>query len=483
MDDIVIKPRVAWKERLPAAGAVFAIWMLAACGGGSSGAGSVSGNGASIDGGTNPTITSTNTISVNDGITKVFFKASANVSGGRSASWSLSGTDSNRFTINSASGDVSFVTAPKYGAPSDADGDNKYKITLVASDGARSSRQDVTIEVLPWNAGGQAGLPVPLGHDVAKPAGTGANLKVLPWAGFKSAVSYTFDDSSPSQIENWPTLKAQNVRVTFYVNPPANWFPGYDATWQDAVKQGSEIGNHTMHHCRASQLGGADLVNCPNGLTIEEEMDQTTRYIVDRFGQSGVWTMAYPFGDLGYQSAAKGKFFMSRGVFPGTIGANEAIDTSNLPIVGHAGDPDVPGGNPASVYNQDINTASDQGRWTIFLFHTLLPTANNWGGGEKAAMVAENMTYAKGLGTVWIDSVANIGAYWTAQQRLEKATPVTQNGTTTWTWTVPANFPPGRKLRVTVSGGTLSQNGTPLVWNDKGYYEVAIDAGTLSWKQ
>ena len=35
--------------------------------------------------------------------------------------------------------------------------------------------------------------------------------------------------------------------------------------------------------------------------------------------------------------------------------------------------------------------------------------------------------------------------------------------------------------RVTVDGGTLSQNGTPLAWDRRGYYEVSLDAQSLSW--
>ena len=44
-----------------------------------------------------------------------------------------------------------------------------------------------------------------------------------------------------------------------------------------------------------------------------------------------------------------------------------------------------------------------------------------------------------------------------------------------------AGTSPGHFLRVTVDGGTLSQNGQALVWDGHGYYEVALDAGTLTW--
>jgi hypothetical protein len=52
--------------------------------------------------------------------------------------------------------------------------------------------------------------------------------------------------------------------------------------------------------------------------------------------------------------------------------------------------------------------------------------------------------------------------------------------TSTWTWTLPAHFPAARHLRVTVDGGTLSQNGEALAWDGHGYYEVALDAGSLT---
>jgi hypothetical protein len=59
--------------------------------------------------------------------------------------------------------------------------------------------------------------------------------------------------------------------------------------------------------------------------------------------------------------------------------------------------------------------------------------------------------------------------------------PVTATGTTTWTWSLPAFFPPGHVLRVTVDGGALSPGGQPLAWDGHGYYEMALDAGTLTW--
>jgi hypothetical protein len=41
-------------------------------------------------------------------------------------------------------------------------------------------------------------------------------------------------------------------------------------------------------------------------------------------------------------------------------------------------------------------------------------------------------------------------------------------------------FPAGKFLRVTVDGGTLSQSGVIVPWDDHGYYEIALDAGSVT---
>jgi peptidoglycan/xylan/chitin deacetylase (PgdA/CDA1 family) len=323
----------------------------------------------------------------------------------------------------------------------------------------------------------QPALTVP----VPQPAGTRANLKVLPWAGFRSAVSYTFDDSSPSQIENWPKIKAEHVRSTFYIVPNGSGQTGYEATFKDIVAEGNELGNHTWHHCRAAQVGGADPAGCPGGFSMDAELDKTTDYIKS-LGQSDVWTMAYPFGDTGYIDAVKPRFLLARGVFPGLVGAGDNTNPYILPMIGYPGDPNPPGGEDVAVFNADLDRADAEGKWLIFLLHTLLPTSSNWGLGENVAAVTGSMEHAKSHG-MWIDSVVNIGSYWIGERLVENAAKAESGGVTTWSWTLPPHFPGGRVVRVTVDGGTLSQGGKALAWDPHGYYEVSLDAGSLTWKK
>jgi peptidoglycan/xylan/chitin deacetylase (PgdA/CDA1 family) len=320
---------------------------------------------------------------------------------------------------------------------------------------------------------GPSTLPVPPGQGgVARPTGSAANLKVLPWAGFKAAVSYTFDDSQPSQIAHYAELQAAGVPMTFYVSTGNSSEANYDATFKQAVHDGHEIGNHTVHHCHA------DLTGCSFGSALADvatELDQCDGYIPQHTGQSAVWTGASPFGDTGYDTSASSRFFLYRGVADGLILPSDQTDPFNLPC-------HVAGmGETAASFNGRLDTARSNGAWVMFLIHTILPTSDVWYNPVDISDVTGTMSHAKSLKDVWIDTVANVGAYWRGEQVFSAVKPASAGGKLTWTWTLPAHFPTGKYLRVTVDGGTLSQGGSALPWITHGYYEVALDAGTLTW--
>jgi hypothetical protein len=125
----------------------------------------------------------------------------------------------------------------------------------------------------------------------------------------------------------------------------------------------------------------------------------------------------------------------------------------------------------------DASRATDT--WLIFLFHTILPTTNNWFGPVDIGAITGSMQHGKSLRDVWIDTMLEIGAYWRAQKMFSQLTPITLGRVTIWTWRLPDHFPRGKFLRVRVDGGTLHQLRGPLIWNRHGYYEVSLDAGIL----
>jgi peptidoglycan/xylan/chitin deacetylase (PgdA/CDA1 family) len=293
---------------------------------------------------------------------------------------------------------------------------------------------------------------------------------VLDWAGFKSAVTYTFDDAQPSQIEHYSELEATGARLTFYITSAnSGATAGFDATFTQAVRDGHEMGNHTVHHCHA------DLTGCSTGTatSLDAELDDCTSYIAGHFGQPDVWTAASPYGDTGYDAPDAMRFFINRGVGSGTIAPKDGTDPFNLPC--HA----AVDSETVDSFDAAIDAAHTAGRWLIFLVHTIMPTTAVWYAPIDVSVVTGSIGHAQALGDAWIDSMVNVGAYWRAQKIVAAATPAVSGAEQTWTWTLPAHFPPGKYLRIAVDGGTVSQNGAPLAWDSHGYYEIALDAGSL----
>ncbi|WP_437668892.1 polysaccharide deacetylase family protein [Sorangium sp. So ce131] len=317
--------------------------------------------------------------------------------------------------------------------------------------------------------GEPSGLPAPPGRGVPRPSGAPGNLVVLDWAGFRGAASYTFDDSQPSHITHYAALQAEGVPMTFYINSGRNDLPNFDATWTRAAADGHELGNHTAHHCHAN------MTECAGGSagTLLAEIDACTDYIVENYGQN-VWTMASPFGDGGWVDPARERFFLNRGVNSGMIAPRDSSNAWNLPTEMAVG------GESASAFNADLDAALSTGKWVIFLFHTILPTDAHWYADVDLAAITGSMRHGKAQPELWLDTVVNVGAYWVGQKVVSSATRATSGSDTTWTWALPEHFPPGKYVRVRVDGGTLKQGGRALAWDDHGYYEVALDARSLT---
>jgi len=352
-----------------------------------------------------------------------------------------------------------------------------------------------------------SGLALPKACVSSKPAGTVNGLTVLPWAGFKGAVSYTFDDTLPSQIQNYGVLSAPGIPMTFYVSqgrvgtgPDGN---SLISQWRAVARDnGNEIGNHTTNHCNVD-AAGTTLTNCNFGTnslpdagltTAQKQIDDTNAFITGtdpatQLGVSGVYTMAAPFGDKNWSTPAHdANFIANRGVWnSGASAFTPAADTANIYDL-----PCFSGGSWASGWgledsqaslDQVVNDARGRQRWAIFLFHGVFPNdwdpSGNWTP-THASYIAGSMNKLKQWGDVWGDTVVNVAAYQIAKKALEAALPNTANGSTTWTWDLPTGFPPGKYLRVTVTGGSVSQGGAALAWNDRGFYEISVDAKTLT---
>jgi peptidoglycan/xylan/chitin deacetylase (PgdA/CDA1 family) len=318
-----------------------------------------------------------------------------------------------------------------------------------------------------------SGYPAAGPSGQAKPTGSGTTVTVLPWAGFKGAVSFTFDDANQSQIDNYPALqklndKGNNVRYTFYVITGKTTEMA-SSVWPQALKDGHELANHTKSH---AQTGTA------------ADIDAAQTFLKSTLGITA-YSFAAPWGDVSYPPLSVGKFLTNRSA--GHAGNH---------YVGVTDDPDS--GSPTAFrynlpcYIPDQNASASaitgpvsEGQWAIILVHGFTATPQTDGAYLPVSITefTSAVSSVKAKGTIWIDTMANIASYWIAGFEFAKLTPTTPGSDKTWTWKTSdfsPTFPPGKYLRVKTDGGTLKQGNTTLTWDDHGYYEVSLDAGTLT---
>ena len=118
---------------------ILSLLLLSACGGGG-------GGGSSNESNRIPYISNSSTnFEVKEDQTEAFTVIAGDPDGD-AISFSLSGTDSSKLSINSF-GDVSFVSAPDYENPTDANTDNDYEFSVSVSDGSLTASKGFIITI------------------------------------------------------------------------------------------------------------------------------------------------------------------------------------------------------------------------------------------------------------------------------------------------------------------------------------------------
>ncbi|MCH8617215.1 cadherin domain-containing protein [Sphingomonas sp. SM33] len=85
-------------------------------------------------------------LTVNENGTLVTSVVATDPEGGQTYAIS-GGVDAGRFTINSATGELRFVSAPNYEAPNDANADNIYQVVVTSSDGSLVDSQSLSVSI------------------------------------------------------------------------------------------------------------------------------------------------------------------------------------------------------------------------------------------------------------------------------------------------------------------------------------------------
>lgn len=124
-----------------------------------------------------------------------------------------------------------------------------------------------------------------------------ASQTAFAWpAGFRAAVSFSFDDARPSQIRcGIPLMEQLGVAATFFVLPQA---AAEDRrAWAGVVERGHEIGNHTLNHPCCGRVGWShgNALQSLSLAGIREELLVASARIRKLFGIEP-WVFAYPCG-------------------------------------------------------------------------------------------------------------------------------------------------------------------------------------------
>jgi peptidoglycan/xylan/chitin deacetylase (PgdA/CDA1 family) len=296
-------------------------------------------------------------------------------------------------------------------------------------------------------------------------------LKVLPWNNHAGALSLTFDDSRPVHLDVViPELNKRHLRATFFLIVSKT--TRLD-DWRKARLQGHEIGNHSVCHEHAAELGKEG----------EELQIEDAKKFLDSNFNADIITFAYPYTEItpGILYWAKRYDFAARGgrgdgslVY---VKSNTQPDWYNLPSQPSYTKYD------AAVYKGWIDRALSMNAWTTMQIHGIGDPSTGFEPVPGNTFI-EILDYLKNREDdgLWVAPFGEVAAYFRAQKILEAAQPQVANQERKFTWQVPAPFPHGVVLKVMVNGSArtrLYQAGRELRRGKDGVYSVAFDSGEL----
>ncbi len=172
----------------------------------------------------------------------VYTAQTADADAGDQVAYSLAGADAGHFNIDATSGALAFSASPSLESPQDADGDNEYQVSIVATDlAANSSSLDLSVHVA---------------DDIGSPPAFAAPSASLSIAENHSSVVYTAlavdpdaDDSISYGVEGTDsalfTIDADSGELNFR-NPPDYETPlddGGDNTYDLTITAQDLVGN------------------------------------------------------------------------------------------------------------------------------------------------------------------------------------------------------------------------------------------------
>lgn len=192
----------------------------------------------------------------------------------------------------------------------------------------------------------------------------------MSWNGNKAAVSLTFDDGLPCQVEYaLPALATRGLRGTFFIIKNSEYGPFDRAAWLGAVNDGHEIGSHSVNHKRAAELQ-------KNYYAAFYEASASKDFLEAELS-TPVTSFCYPYTDAWehMQTAAKALYAQARG---GRVARADkfVVPGDNVNLY------DVPSFHLGPKTIDDlpkwIDEALRRGAWFTLMIHGVGPDDTQW---------------------------------------------------------------------------------------------------------
>lgn len=242
----------------------------------------------------------------------------------------------------------------------------------------------------------------------------------FPWPdGARAALSLSFDDARPSQVEiGLPLFERLDARVTFYV--VSERVAAEPEGWRAAVRAGHEIGNHSRRHPCSGNFEWARerALESYTMDAMREELTSASAQIEKALGVRPT-TFAYPCGQT----------FVGRGVST----ASYVPLVAELFVAGRGWLDEAPNDpsyvDLAQLYGVSMDTVGfdelrpmlertlEEGAWLVFGGHDI--------GREAGPQVTRTDTIEAVIAwarepsrRIWLDTVGAVAKYVQAQQRV-----------------------------------------------------------------
>lgn len=230
--------------------------------------------------------------------------------------------------------------------------------------------------------------------------------------GFRAALSISFDDGRPSQVERGvPVLSRHGYHGTFYVLPST--IAALPDAWRRAAAAGHELGNHTTTHpCSGNFAWSRD--NALEELTLEQiraELDTADAAIRELTGSAPV-SFAYPCGQRfvgrgadcrSYVPLIAERYLVGRG-YPDE-GSNDPLRCDLAQAMGVGVD-----GLELEQIRPLVEEARDRGAWLILAAHDVGDVSLS--PHDLGEQVLDGLcAWLRELGDVWVAPVGAVGAH------------------------------------------------------------------------